>query len=326
MPAVFLTGKFRMKPPTPPSPHPTPATPASRPSLSDAYGLRSPGDRGWRDLWFEIIFEADTFYGKLFDLLLLLLIAFNLVVICLESVSPWDQAQYQYLWWTAEWTCTVLFTLEYAMRIACVRRPWRYIFSFYGIVDLLSILPMYLALLIGVPAQSFAVVRSLRLLRVFRVLNLSWLTHESDDLFRAVWHSRAKIVVFVFVVIVSVTIAGTLMYEIEGRNGPATSDGTRQFDSIPSSIYWAIVTMTTVGYGDIVPKTALGKAVSSVLILLGYSLIIVPTGFVSSEFGKKIPKGSASQLRCPLCTTAAHDADARFCKWCGQRLERSLSE
>ncbi len=297
---------------------------------SGSQQLMPPGTGNWRDTWHKIIFEADTPSGKIFDLLLLAVITFNLVIICLETVSPWDQPQFRNTWLSIEWTCTALFTIEYIMRLMCVKRPFRYALSFYGIVDMLSILPLYLTWLIGAPAQSFAVIRTLRLLRVFRVLNLSWLVNESDDLWRSVWQARAKVVVFLFVVIVSVTIAGTLMYEIEGRHFESDTGTIQQFDSIPSSIYWAIVTMTTVGYGDIVPRTAAGKAVSSVLILLGYSLIIVPTGFVSAEFAKK---GSAdsdaaspdASLRCDLCTGASHDNDSKFCKFCGQRLKRILA-
>lgn len=286
--------------------------------------LQPYGDGGWRDAAFRIIFESDTPLGKLFDLGLLAVILLNLFAICMETVEPWDH-QYATLWVIIEWACTILFTIEFLTRSLCVKRPHRYIFSFYGLIDFLSIMPAYVSVGFGVNAQSFAVLRSFRLLRVFRVLKLHWLTTESESLWSAVWQARAKIVVFVSVVLVAVTIAGTVMYEIEGR--PAENDAvaaatSRQFDSIPSSIYWAIVTMTTVGYGDIVPQTALGKAVSSILILLGYSLIIVPTGFVSAEFSKQSQR--ESELACSLCSDVTHDADAKFCKHCGQRLVRQV--
>lgn len=305
--------------------------PPSPNSTSDT--LQPYGDNGWRDECYRIIFEADTLAGRLFDIGLLIVILLNLLAICMETVEPVNHT-YATLWSTIEWTCTVLFTLEYIARIACVRKPWRYIFSFYGLIDFLSIVPAYASLFFTVQSQRFAVLRSFRLLRVFRVMKMHWLTSESESLWQAVWQARAKIVVFVSVVLVAVTIAGTIMYEIEGPDriveqaGDATSGEvttipakSHQFDSIPSSIYWAIVTMTTVGYGDIVPKTALGKAVSSVLILLGYSLIIVPTGFVSAEFSKK--QAGDSGLRCTLCSDVMHDPDAKFCKSCGQRLERT---
>jgi len=346
--------------------------------------LEPPGKGNWRDRWYHIIFEADTFAGKAFDLTLLVVILFNLLIICLDTV---DVVRKEYAWWleVAEWTCTILFTAEYVMRIACIKHPWRYITSFFGIVDLLSILPAYCKLFIGPSAQSFAVVRAFRLLRVFRVLKLRWLTKESDVLWRSVWDARGKVVVFLSVVVVSVTIAGTLMYEIEGRHtdldiktaevtdaskgsktgspsdrdlltpekdhseeqkekecpecGKALQEEGPQplFDSIPSSIYWAIVTMTTVGYGDIVPKTVLGKFVASLLILLGYSLIIVPTGFVSAEISKNAESGDEDERAeghspepsaavrsqvgpCPRCPENIPNVGAKFCDRCGDRL------
>lgn len=285
---------------------------------SDSSGFLPPETGDWRDAWYHIIFEAETTAGKLFDMGLLVAILINLFAICMETVAPWNRT-YGWLWLAIEWTCTFLFTLEYFARIACVKRPLKYIFSFYGMIDLLSIVPAYASQLFPA-AQSFAVLRSFRLLRIFRVMKLHWLTTESESLWQAVWQARAKIVVFVSVVLVAVTIAGTLMYEIEGRHIDSDQATSGQFDSIPSSIYWAIVTMTTVGYGDIVPKTAAGKAVSSVLILLGYSLIIVPTGFVSSEFAKDSKK--KNKLACGLCSGVEHDDDAKFCKSCGQRLTR----
>ena len=229
----------------------TPLPSSSDPNPSDPVPEWPVHAKGWRATWYQIIFEADTLAGKLFDLALLALILINLFAICMETVEPWNQ-QYSELWVAIEWTCTILFTLEYAARIACVKRPLRYIFSFYGLIDLLSILPAYVSIIYNVPTQSFSVLRSFRLLRVFRVMKLHWLTTESESLWQAVWQARAKVVVFMSVVLVAVTIAGTLMYEIEGRAVAMSDDPavSRQFDSIPSSIYWAIVTMTTVGYGN----------------------------------------------------------------------------
>lgn len=264
----------------------------------------------WRDKLYEIIFEADTRAGQWFDIGLLIAIVVSVVLVCLETVG--DIALGYERWFVrAEWTITIVFTIEYALRLVCVRRPIAYATSFYGIVDLLAFLPTYLG-----AAGSFAVVRSFRLLRVFRVLKLIHLTSESDDLARAVWRARGKIVVFLSVVFITVTIAGTLMYEVERQYNPTDT----KFTSIPQSIYWAIVTMTTVGYGDIVPETTLGKALSALLILVGYSLIIVPTGFVSAEAVQSRRRGGMSTQTCPYCMAEGHQPDAVFCRLCGRPL------
>ena len=270
-----------------------------------------------------MIFEADTTAGIVFDLLLLLVIVASIVVVSLETVpgvgapnadgSPGRlTTQLRIL----SWVFTGLFTLEYFLRLYCVRKPTRYALSFWGIIDLMAFLPDYLLIFAGGLGSrgSFSVIRSLRLLRVFRIMKLSWFQLEAEDLGAAIWRARAKVVVFLTVVMILVTVMGTLMYELEN----ALSDEC-QFTSIPEGIYWAIVTMTTVGFGDIVPTTIAGKILSAILILIGYSLIIVPTGFVSAEvIGARLKK--ATTINCPSCMTEGHDNDARYCKYCGERL------
>ncbi len=289
----------------------------------------------WRERLYVVIFEADTRAGQWFDIGLLIAILLSVAAICLETVDG-VQAQYGSLLNTAEWVFTGLFTIEYILRLIAVRRPLNYAFSFYGIIDLISILPAYIPSGFG-GRRSFAVVRSFRLLRVFRILKLIHLTSESEDLGGAVWKARGKIVVFLSVVLITVTIAGTLMYEIEGvssSNEPqlsseevqSTSEEAKlpsketQFTSIPQSIYWAVVTMTTVGYGDIVPQTPWGKIVAAILILVGYSLIIVPTGFVSAEIIDSKKSIGISNQTCPYCMAEGHLKDAIFCRKCGKPL------
>jgi voltage-gated potassium channel len=262
----------------------------------------------------EIIFEADTFYGALFDVLLLVAIVASIVVVSLETVPDIkaNEQTLRILNWLS-WSFTIFFTLEYLLRLYCVRKPSRYAFSFWGIIDLLAFLPDYL-LLFRFGHGSFAVIRALRLLRAFRIFKLGWFQQEAEDLGGAVYRSRAKITVFIAVVVILVTVAGTLMYEIESHGNES------QFASIPEGIYWAIVTMTTVGYGDIVPTTLAGKVLSAVLILIGYSLIIVPTGFVSAEFVAR--KNSPTSTRsCSSCITEGHDDDAIHCKYCGEPMD-----
>lgn len=276
--------------------------------------MQSSGD--WRDKLHEIIFEADTPAGKAFDVALLIAILMSVVATCLQTVDSYYRYN-EYKFTVFEWTLTLLFTAEYALRIVCVKKPFGYIFSFFGIVDLLAILPTYVGVVIQNPnASRLAVVRALRLLRVFRVFRLGWFVSEASALRQAVYQSRAKIVVFVFTVLIMVTLAGTLMYLIEHDPG-SSEDGVAEFDSIPDGIYWAIVTMTTVGYGDLVPKTTLGKVVSAVLILVGYSLIIVPTGFVSAELAHSAHTSTRS---CPHCMAEGHSSDAVFCRICGNRF------
>jgi len=252
----------------------------------------------WRKKLHEVIFEADTPAGRLFDVVLLVAILLSVVTVALETVAAAKPYRAQLR--KVEWFFTILFSVEYALRIVSVERPRKYITSFFGIVDLLSFLPTYLGEFV-VGSQSFFVLRSLRLLRVFRIFKLARYLREGQVLGRAIWAARAKVVVFFSTVLIAVSIAGTAMYEIERH--------------IKDSLF--IVTMTTVGYGDVVPQTALGKVVSAILILLGYSLIIVPTGFVSAELvGASVAHRVTTQA-CPHCMAEGHDDDATHCKYCG---------
>jgi voltage-gated potassium channel len=257
----------------------------------------------------EVIFEADTPSGKAFDVALLLVIILSIIAVMLESTSaiqnrygPWLRA--------AEWAITILFTVEYLLRLYCVGKPVRYALSFYGIVDLLAVLPTYLSVLVP-GAQSLLVIRALRLLRVFRVLKLAHFVGEASELRAALRASARKIVVFIGAVLTVVVIVGSMMYLIEG---PANG-----FTSIPVSIYWAIVTMTTVGYGDIAPQTAAGKVLASVIMILGYGIIAVPTGIVSVELAGVKSRLVTTQA-CPQCGAGGHDTDAVHCKYCGAQL------
>ena len=261
---------------------------------------------------YQTIFESDTRAGVLFDIGLLLAILASIFVLAIDTVE--GAAIYRDYLLAAEWFFTVLFTIEYALRLYCSPNPVRYAVSFYGVVDLISILPNYVALiLIGTPA--FAVVRALRMMRAFRILKLVWLVSASEELAAAIWSARAKVVVFATLVLIAVVIAGTLMYEIENWRQEDSL-----FTSIPQSIYWAVVTMATVGYGDVVPKTPAGKFVATMLILFGYSLIIVPTGFVSAEFVQQKNRRAFGNRMCPRCHAEGLDRDANYCKFCGEPL------
>ena len=263
----------------------------------------------WRINLYEIIFEADTPTGKLFDVLLIWAILLSVTVVFLESISVL-KADYGDWFNLLEWVFTILFTIEYVLRIIGVRKPTRYIFSFYGVVDFLAIAPTYLSLLIT-GSQYLLVIRILRLLRVFRVFKLSHLVKQSDVLVNAMKASRAKIAVFLFTVVTLVVIIGALMYVIEGpENG---------FTSIPVSMYWAIVTLTTVGYGDISPQSPVGQLLASMVMIMGYGIIAVPTGIVSVEIATATKKQITTQV-CPSCLSAGHDNDAAHCKFCGAKL------
>lgn len=262
-----------------------------------------------RKVLYEIIFEADTPEGKAFDIGLLCIILISITSVMLESISSVSKSYSEWLH-HLEWIITAIFTLEYLLRIWIVKKPWKYIFSFYGIVDLLAILPSYLAILIT-GSHSLMVIRALRLLRVFRILKISRFIDESGLLIRALRASRTKIFVFLFSVLMIVIIIGTIMYLIEGEESG--------FTSIPRSIYWAIVTITTVGYGDIAPQTALGQFIASIAMILGYAIIAVPTGIVSAEFSKQNKAEDSTQV-CPHCLAEGHDQDAIFCKKCGHVL------
>ncbi|MBN1769194.1 MAG: ion transporter [Prolixibacteraceae bacterium] len=258
---------------------------------------------------YEVIFEADTPAGKTFDVLLMLVILISVVLVMLESVPSIRQEHYTFLH-TFEWIITGIFTLEYIVRIMIVQKPRRYIFSFLGIVDVLAVLPSFFGLfLIGV--HQLAIIRIIRLLRVFRILKLTRYTGAGRSLMLALWASRAKIGVFIFFVLILVVIIGTLMYLVEGEaNG---------FTSIPKSIYWAIVTLTTVGYGDISPQTPFGQLLASAAMILGYAIIAVPTGIVTAEIIK--PSYRTNTQVCPNCMYSQHDDDAEFCKKCGTKIK-----
>jgi len=266
---------------------------------------------GWRLKLYNIIFGYDTLAGKAFDVALIIAIILSLIVVMLDTVES-ISSEYGELFVVLEWFFTIIFTLEYIARLLCVGQPWRYVFSFYGIVDFLSIIPTYMSLIFP-PAHYLADIRVLRLLRIFRVLKLVRYLRAARILGDAIRSSGAKIGVFLLVVLTIVIIAGTLMYMIEGVESG--------FDSIPHSIYWAIVTLTTVGYGDISPATALGKFVASLLMIMGYGVIAVPTGIVGVELSqvKKITSTTKTKA-CTNCTLETHDKDAKYCKRCGAGL------
>lgn len=266
---------------------------------------------GWRKTFFEVIFEADTPAGKLFDVVLMINIVASVIVVMLLSVESISDKHEDVLK-GFEWAFTVLFTIEYILRLVCVIRPLRYAFSFFGIVDLLAILPTYLSLVL--PSGPLAVVRLLRVLRVFRVLKFGRCLGEANVLMQALMASRRKILVFLFVILTLVVIIGSMMYVIESGQ-----EGEHGFTSIPKSVYWAIVTLTTVGYGDISPKTPLGQMLASVVMIIGYAIIAVPTGIITVELSKYDKKNITSQV-CPQCTQEGHDHDADFCKFCGAKL------
>jgi voltage-gated potassium channel len=264
----------------------------------------------WRDRLEQIIFEVDTRAGRLFDVVLLVLIVLSTLAVLLES-EPVLRSAYGPELRAAEWVFTILFTIEYLLRLMSVRRPLRYAFSFLGLVDLAAVLPTYLSLVFS-GTQSLAVVRALRLLRVFRVLKLGHYLGEARVLALALRQSRRKITVFLFAVLTIVVILGALMYLIEGEESG--------FTSIPTAMYWAIVTLTTVGYGDIAPKTVSGRVLASLLMILGYGIIAVPTGIVSVELADA-SRRHRSRRSCRVCGFANHDSDASYCKHCGGGVE-----
>ena len=263
----------------------------------------------WRQGLHTIIFEAETPAGRTFDILLMWAIVISVVAVLLESVATISES-YGPLLRAIEWVITIAFTIEYLLRLICVSRAVTYARSFYGIVDLLAILPTYLSIVLA-GSQSLLVIRGLRLLRVFRVLKLRQFLGEANVLLRALKASRAKITVFLGAVLTLVLIIGSAMYMIEGE--------ASGFTSIPRSIYWAIVTMTTVGYGDIAPATPLGQALAAVVMIIGYSIIAVPTGIVSVELAQA-SQHHANTIGCPHCGEEGHDLDAAYCRICGGKL------
>ena len=267
--------------------------------------------RPWQTKLHEIIFGANTKSGKLFDLVLFYVIIASILLVMLESVKELDQ-KYHLLFKILEWVITILFSIEYIVRIITIKYPRKYIFSFYGIIDLLSTIPMYLSF-IFIGSHSLVALRALRLLRVFRILKLARYMGESTNFVIALKESRAKIAVFLSFVIILCIILGTIMYLVE-----APESG---FTSIPRSVYWAIVTLTTVGYGDIAPATPLGQLIASAIMILGYGIIAIPTGIVSAQMVKvdKNTKVNAVES-CPNCLYENHSVEAEFCIKCGYKL------
>lgn len=270
----------------------------------------------------RIIFGAETPTGKLFDIILMITILLSVMVVMLESVDTLEQ-KFGRLFVVLEWIFTIFFTIEYGLRLYCVYNPKKYALSFYGIIDLLAIIPTYLSLIIS-GSQYLIVIRALRLLRIFRIFKLVKFLNEGDTIVRALINSRAKIAVFILFILLLVTILGSIMYLVEGGFND-------EFDSIPRSIYWAIVTLTTVGYGDISPHTNFGQFIAAFVMLLGYAVLAVPTGIVSAEMVQatkkkksKLKKVAISNVACRYCSMDGHDPDAVHCKYCGELLKEKI--
>ncbi len=293
-----------------------------------------------REEVYRIIFGTDTPIAKGFDIALLVLIFISIALVMLESVE-WIGKKYEDIFWVLEWILTIVFTIEYGVRLYVVRRPLKYMTSFFGVVDLLALLPSYISLILA-GSHYFLVVRALRLLRIFRVFKLGRYLGESQILIRALQASRVKITVFLIAVINAVVVIGAIMYLVEGNANSG-------FDSIPRSIYWAIVTITTVGYGDIAPATTLGQFLAAVLMILGYAILAVPTGIVSAELVQvnedmneelkeeiheithtlehmnesghtHVHAYTKTNVMCSNCEHSGHDKDAEYCKYCGEIL------
>ncbi len=267
---------------------------------------------GWRNALHEVIYEADTPLGKLFDVVLVALIVVSVILVMLESVKEVDEVYHQVLF-NLEWIVTIFFSFEYVARIISIKKPWKYIFSFYGIIDFISTIPLYLSYLFA-GSQVLLALQAFRLLRVFRILKLAKFLGEASQLRSALKASRTKITVFIYVVIVLSIIMGTIMYLVEGDEAG--------FTSIPRSIYWTIVTLTTVGYGDIAPQTNLGQFLATLIMILGYGIIAVPTGIVTVEFSRQkgAPKIHTNTQVCPSCSAEDHRDGAKYCYDCGDLL------
>ncbi|OZV66592.1 ion transporter [Winogradskyella aurantia] len=290
--------------------------------------MESNNKHNWKTKLHEVIYEADTPAGKLFDVILLIAILASIVLVMLESINSFDNKHHTFLN-IAEWVITILFSLEYVARVISVKKPFKYIFSFYGVIDLLSTIPKYISLLMA-GTHALVALRALRLLRVFRILKLARYLGASNQLAAAIKASRAKIAVFLFAVIIAAVIFGTIMYLVEGeKNG---------FTNIPKSVYWCIVTLTTVGFGDIAPVTPLGQFIATVIMILGYGIIAVPTGIVSAEYTKasgsdsgKLSDEEVVQLEsvqlntqcCVNCLTEQHQDGAEYCYKCGSPLHHN---
>jgi voltage-gated potassium channel len=269
------------------------------------------GSSSWKKKVFKIVFLSDSPLGKLFDLLLLAFIVTSVLVTMLETI-PFFHSNYFYEFQTIEIIFTAVFTLEYLLRIWCVKKPINYIFSLYGLIDLFSILPTFIGLFIK-GTHYLTVLRLFRVLRMFRILKLTKYIKESSILLNSVINSRRKIFVFFLFLFITVCFLGSIMYAIESESNPG-------FKSIPESIYWAIVTITTVGYGDISPITPLGKIIASLIMILGYSIIAVPTGIITAGLFQNTSQGSVT---CPNCLTEGHEEHASFCKDCGMQLNEN---
>jgi len=269
-------------------------------------------DKSWRDRLFHIIFGHESFAGKAFDITLIAVIFLSVIVAMMDSVKGLH-ARYGDLFLTLEWGFTLLFTVEYGLRLAIVRRPLRYATSFYGLIDVLALLPTYLALFFS-GIQFLIVLRILRILRIFKILHMNQYVEEGGILIGALIRSSRKIFIFLLTILTVVTIFGALMYLVEGEeNG---------FTSIPTAMYWAIVTVGTVGFGDLAPVTTLGRLLTSMLILIGYGIIAVPTGIYAAELFSAVRQGRDVRT-CGGCGLIGHDADAKHCRACGHALERA---
>ncbi len=268
--------------------------------------------KNWRSKLHEVIYGTHTPAGRLFDIILLIVILYSIIIVMLESVPRFDDKYHRFLD-ISEWIVTILFSIEYILRIVCINKPQRYIFSFFGVVDFLSTIPKYLSMfLLG--SQYLTAFRALRLLRIFRILKLVRFIGESNNLVRALRASRTKIMVFVFFVLIISVLLGTIMYLVEGPE--------HGFNSIPHSVYWTIVTLTTVGYGDISPETPLGQFIATVIMIIGYGIIAVPTGIVSAEYASAKKKAGTDKGRsCHDCGTDVLHLDASYCRRCGHKLD-----
>jgi len=259
---------------------------------------------------YETIFEADTRAGKAFDVTIIVLIFISILLVMVDSIATIHE-KHSVVLHTAEWVITGIFLIEYILRIYVLDKPFRYMFSFFGIIDLLAILPNFIGLIFA-GSESLMVIRAVRLIRIFRIFKLSRYTTAGRTLAIALYRSREKIFMFIIVILTLVVIFGTIMYLIEGE--------TNGFTSIPVSIYWAVVTLTTVGYGDISPTTGMGQFLASIVMIMGYAIIAVPTGIITSEM-MRMPSGINTQV-CSNCLCDRHDDDAMYCKKCGSSLEK----
>lgn len=261
----------------------------------------------------DIIYEADTPAGKVFDISLIIVIIISVLLVALETVG-WINQQYYDILNITEWVITILFTIEYILRIVSVHHPSKYIFSFYGIIDFLAMIPKYISLfVVGAHLETMMAIRALRILRIFRVLHISRYIGESNFLVRSLLVSRAKIIIFLLFVLIMCILFGTLMYLVEGPEAG--------FNNIPESIYWCISTISTVGYGDIVPLTGMGKFLASMLMILGYGIIAVPTGIISAEMAQRRKNVDVNTTVCAECMNDKHKDNAIYCHECGSHLE-----